>query len=507
MLYQVSFTFIHVSAHVLLYTLPCIVWTLTVRLPVWALSCLGVRLTRDEPRDEREVHILGPVGCVASSVAATMRERFGIAEAQLDNPALHRGVPVTTADSVTPACLRYHGPLYNGHLHTILGAYRPLPDLRAPQRELVPSYDGNPTCLDWWLPTPAETAAAAAACATAEGVRVRAMVVILPGLTSSSKEFYVRRIAQQLLSANMAVCVLNARGVADTPLEQPQIFNALFTKDVRYIMENYLTRSKVEERLLREMLSTEQPDTSKPLPILGLAFSLGGIILTNYVSEQGEANRESGFDAVYTVTAPHNPSDSAMALRTLVTGALYNPHLYSGLRDYYERHKAVVQRLPGINQKLLFTGLKPVIEKLRTVQDFDEYVTGPHMGFPGAEAFYSHANNFRRLHLSRTPQVCLVAANDPICGPPQPDALWMDVIEKHRAGLVYVELPVGGHLGFLGGPCREWMQAPNEMEKFVLYSMTHFIESANCDYESNAETTVHKAKLNGIGGANKKKAA
>ncbi|KPA77035.1 hypothetical protein ABB37_07379 [Leptomonas pyrrhocoris] len=496
MLSKAAFTLVHLAVHVLLYALPRTVWTLCVRWPLRALAgVLGVQLrTRRDPGSERRVRLLGPVGCVASSVAASTRERLGVAEGQLANAALHHGAPSAAdgdAAAVTPAWLRYAGPLYGGHVHTVLGAYRPSLELRAPRRDVVASYDGNPTCLDWWLPMPAETGAAAAACASAAGVRVRALVVVLPGLTGSSKEFYVRRMARQLLTANMAVCVLNARGVDDTPLEQPQMFSALFTKDLRYTMEKYFTQEKVMELLLREMPSTAQPDPSKPLPILGVGFSLGGLILTNYVSEQGEANRQSGFDAVYTVTTPHNVNECAAALRSPLTSAIYNPSLYGGLRSYYERHKQVIQQLPGIDNKLLFAGPNPLIDRLRTVQDYDEYITGPHFGFPGAEAYYAHASNFCRLHLSRTPQVCLVAANDPICGAPQPDPLWMGVIEKHRAGLVYVEMPVGGHLGFLGCPWREWVQAPNEMEQFVLYSMTHFIASADCDYESNAETVVH----------------
>lgn len=490
--YTVLYTLIHLSVHLFAYALPRAVWTVCVRWPLRALSyLLGIRLSTCDGRDERHVRVLGPVGSIGSSPTATARERFGISEKDLANPSLHHDEKARAAegDAVAPSWLQYAGPLYNGHVHTILGAFRPPLPLRSPERQIVPSYDGNPTCLDWWLPTPAEQAAAAAACATKEGIRVRALVVILPGLTGSSKEFYVRRMARQLLASNMAVCVLNARGVADTPLEKPQIFSALFTKDVRHVMANYLTRQQVEQRLLRDLPVTEQPDTSKPLPILGVAFSLGGLILSNYVSEQGAAGAESGFDAVYTVNSPHNVSDGAAAMRSPVTHAVYGASFYGGLRSYYEHHKDVIEKLPGLNTKALFTGAKPLIDQLRTVQDFDEYITGPHFGFPGAEAYYSHANNFRRLHLSRTPQVCVVAANDPICGSPQPDPLWVGVIDRHRGGLVCVEMPVGGHLGFLSCPWREWLQAPNELESFIVYSMTHFVDSAGC--ESASATTEH----------------
>ncbi|CAG9570229.1 conserved hypothetical protein [Leishmania major strain Friedlin] len=343
----------------------------------------------------------------------------------------------------------------------------------------LPPYDGNSTCLDWWLPTDAE-AADTAADGGAAAIRVRALAVILPGLTGSSKEFYVRRMARQLLRAHMATCVLTSRGVADTHLERPQIFSALFAKDLRHIMQACMTREKVQECLLRRISPLQSSDHHKgAVPIIGVAFSLGGRILTNYVSEQGEAEAPSGFDAVYTITSPHNVSDGAAALRMLLSKLLYGSTLYKRLRAYYERHKNVLQNLPDIDKKLLMDGDSPLVKRLRTVQDFGEFITGPHVGFPGAEAYYVAASSFRRLHHSRMPQVCVVVANDPIYGPPQPAPRWLHLIDMHCGGLVYVEMPVGGHLGFLGCPWSEWTQAPNEMEHLVLRSLIHFIKSAD----------------------------
>lgn len=502
MLYTIAFTCAHVAVHVLLYTLPRCAWLVCVRWPAQATTALftalgggggdSLRAVTAAASDERRIRILGPLG--SGSAAAQARDRFGIAESQLSNPVLHREVAAGACVSSSSKSRsggeeapRYTGPLYNGHLHTILGAFRPPLDLRAPEREVIASYDGNPTCLDWWLPTPAEMAAAAAT-GRAAAMCVRGFVVILPGLTGSSKEFYVRRMARQLLLANLAVCVINARGVADTPLEKPQTFSALFTNDVRHVMQTHLTREKVQERLLQCTTPLQTENALRgAVPIIGVAFSLGGLILSNYVSEQGEAGAPSGFDAVYTITSPHNVSDGAAALRVPLTKLIYDPVLHSGLMDYYHRHEAVLQRLPGIDRELLLSGPKPFVEQLRTVQDFDEFVTAPHFGFSGAEAYYAAANNFRRLHHSRTSQLCLVAANDPICGPPQPAPRWTHLIERHRAGLVYVEMPVGGHLGFLEDPCTELAQAANDMERFILKSITHLVDAAEAAAEEGGE--------------------
>ncbi|AIN96280.1 hypothetical protein LPMP_110850 [Leishmania panamensis] len=480
MLYTAAFACLHVSVHVLLYALPRWLWIVCVRWPLQVLSVLlGIRFFTHDPKHERRVHILGLTGSSSLSPRVCLRDRFGITEAQLSNLVLHHKTASSSSGDASPAWWRYNGPLYNGHVHTILGALRPLLDLRVPARETVPSYDGNPTCLDWWFPTDGDTAATAASGGAAI-MCVRALVVILPGLMGSSREFYVRRMARQLLRSNMVVCVLNARGVADTPLERPQIFSALFTKDLRHIMQTHLTREKVQERLLRRIPPLQTDDINKgAVPIIGVGFSLGGLILTNYVSEQGEAQVPSGFDAVYSITSPHNVSDSAAALRMPLARLLYNSALHKGPHAYYERHKHVLQHLPGVDKKIFMDDASLFVERLRTLQDFDELITGPHFGYPGAEAYYAAASSFLRLHHSRTPQVCIVAANDPICGPPQPTPRWLQLIDRHRGGLVYVEMPVGGHLGFLGCPWSEWTQAPNEMERFVLHSLIHFIESAD----------------------------
>jgi len=382
-------------------------------------------------------------------------------------------MPNSSSSTLTSDAM-YTAPLYNGHLSTILGAFRRFPFLEMHREVVSSSFDGNPICLDFmyppgYLPTAApangvlsDTAHDGNAAAHRSTQRSpRALVLILPGLTGTSTEVYIRRISASLLQNNLAVCVLNARGVRTTQLTVPQTFSALFTADLRHVLHS--------EAILQRF--------GAAIPVLAVAFSLGGLILTNYLGEEGRAGRHSGLAAAFTITSPHSLLDGDTAMRRPVARMLYGRVLSNDLRDYYKRNEAVMRRLPGVDHALLFEGEHPLIDTIRTVRGFDDLVTGPHFGFPNAVAYYAAADNFHQFKYVHTPQMCLVAANDPICGPPKAEDVWLAAAREHPGGLVYVQFPGGGHLGFLGSPLQELRGELNPMEQVLLRAVLSVVRA------------------------------
>lgn len=156
--------------------------------------------------------------------------------------------------------LHYRNPLYNAHIHTVFGAMRPS-GLVSMQRQTIASYDGGLMCLDWVINKPLRPSSK------------NALVFVIPGITGSSYENYVQRLAYYLIQGNrkkfndafrvhktessddndddinISVVMYNARGLGDTPLTTPQLFCANYTDDVRYIMHNVFTESFLRERL------------------------------------------------------------------------------------------------------------------------------------------------------------------------------------------------------------------------------------------------------------------
>lgn len=474
-LYSVAFTCIHVLAHFFLYVFPRYFNNIiTIVYPSRLLDFFfDPPQTLDLSLDERRIAIVGPIAGNTAAVAA--RERFGIPVAALTNLSL-RGARATRHP---PSFTTYMGPLYNGHVHTILGAYRPPNTLRRPQRFTIPASDGNTICLDFWIPQAEDDPSPATASPTSysEAPSVRAVAFLLPGLTGSSDTFYVRRMTRLLLREGVAVWVLNARGVGTTPLSRPQIFSALFTEDIRDALLYFFAPPSASPKTAPPLsLQHAMPSSAKPLIAIG--FSLGGLILSHYAAEQGKRGLPSYLDAAISITSPHSLTKGAMAMRRPLTHLIYGNALYGDLKSYYLRHKSVIHQLPGINSPLLFSGPEPLIERLRSIQDFDEYITGPHFGFTGAEAYYAAADTLNALQTSTTPQICIVAANDPICGSPLPLQRWQHLIDVHAGGLIYVVMPVGGHLGFLGSPMAELSHQANPMETFVMRCFTSFVQNS-----------------------------
>ncbi len=90
------------------------------------------------------------------------------------------------------------------------------------------------------------------------------MLIVLHGLSGGSHEIYLRHCIEPLVAdgSNWHVCVLNARGCAQTAITSGILYNARATWDVRQVVS--WAKATFPNR-----------------PLFGLGFSLGANILTN----------------------------------------------------------------------------------------------------------------------------------------------------------------------------------------------------------------------------------
>lgn len=87
-----------------------------------------------------------------------------------------------------------------------------------------------------------------------------------------------------------------------------------------------------------------------------------------------------------------------------------------------------------------------VVERARSVREFDAAFTTKHFGFDSVAAYYRAASLRDKLGRVRVPLLCLCAADDPF----QPlDAI--PVREAEAAGVALAVTARGGHIGFLEG--------------------------------------------------------
>lgn len=434
-LYRLWYFSLHTTVHIVGYLIPRVVTD-------WCRCIVSlVASSRRSVRHERGIRVV-------SAPHSTLAEKFGLEFLDSD-----RGNAVRTL------AMRYGAPLYNCHISTLLGSLQPVARIPEMRREVIKSYDGNRICLDWVYPTHCDCK------------KIRAVVLLLPGLTGNSDASYIQRTAALLMVRGFAIVVLNTRGVKGTPLDIPRLYCALFTEDIRFVLSNQLSQEQLGERF---------ECTGRRIPVVACGFSLGGMIVSHYVTEQGTRGEDSGLVAAITVTSPLNTFvGDAVINSNWLNHILYNYSMARLLRKTVLPHYSVLRDLPGVDTERVFHGSpteKPLLDQMKSVRDFDDVVTGPHFGFANADEYYRSANIIDRLQHSATPMLCFSAADDPVCGAPV-TAEYEAAAASHKAGLVMVEFPAGGHLGFLMSPLDALTRAPNPMEKVLVRAVDHFIES------------------------------
>ena len=90
-----------------------------------------------------------------------------------------------------------------------------------------------------------------------------------------------------------------------------------------------------------------------------------------------------------------------------------------------------------------------MVERAKTVHDFDEAVTRVTFGFPSVDAYSDASSSAAMIERVRVPLLVVQAEDDPIA---VRDATPREAIGAMREGnVILVETPSGGHLGWTAG--------------------------------------------------------
>lgn len=341
---------------------------------------------------------------------------------------------------------RYDSPLYTGHIGSIMGYKRPYRHNKY-TRTTVIAADGCTLCLDW------------AYCTSPFPLGV---LFIVPGLASYSGTDYVEHFVA-IAVQKFHVCVANTRGMGDTPLDSPKLMSAGFTDDIRDILRSDFSKSVLAERFRNN------------LPVFGLGFSIGGNILAKYLAEQSQRGEEIPLTAAIACCAPYDLVATLLHMMREPQHTLYQSHFLEGLREYTQRHKSTIMRMP-IDHDVLYNEVATK-KAIRTVQDFERHVVMSQHGYDDAEEYYKDSSSFLRLPHVQVPLLCISALDDPCIGSPPSVRRWQALVNKNP-NISFVGTPSGGHLGYLQNPWHELIDRPNVLEQaifgsFEYYALTH----------------------------------
>lgn len=241
------------------------------------------------------------------------------------------------------------------------------------------------------------------------------IVIVIPGLTSDSKDPYVKHIAYALAKQGWKTVVANHRGLGGTSITSDRFYNAGWTEDLRRVIA---------------YVHHEHPKA----PLLAVGTSIGANILVKYLGEEGEKTPLAGAAAI---CCPWDLVVCDRFINRSFVQRVYGKILTIGLRGYAQLHQTTV------------TGLADweCIKKSRSVRDFDNYFTCRIGKYETVDTYYRKCSSVHFLSNVSVPLLCVNALDDPVC---TKEAIPWDECRANK-NIVLATTLHGGHLAFFEG--------------------------------------------------------
>ncbi|KAH0617784.1 hypothetical protein JD844_016371 [Phrynosoma platyrhinos] len=295
---------------------------------------------------------------------------------------------------------------WEGRVQTLIRPFitaRPYVQYR---NELITAADGGQISLDWFdnhdsVPYPDSNS--------------RPTILLLPGLTGTSKESYILHMIQESKTLGYRCVVLNYRGVAGENLLTPRTYCAANTEDLETVVH-----------YIHNLYSSAA--------LMASGVSMGGMLLLNYL---GKTGRETPLKAAVIFSAGWNVFASADSLEKPVNWFLFNYYLTTCLQSSIIRHRRMFDKLFDMN----------LVMKAKTIREFDKQFTSVMFGYPTLEDYYADASPYRRLKRIGIPVLCLNSLDDVF----SPDHAIPVAIAKQNPNVALILTSYGGHIGFLEG--------------------------------------------------------
>lgn len=234
------------------------------------------------------------------------------------------------------------------------------------------------------------------------------LLVIMHGLTGSSRSVECRRLARRALQAGFSALRLNIRNCGRTEHLTPTLYHSGFTADLDAVVRGLA-----------------------PADVFLAGYSIGGNIVLKLAGEWGASPPAH----VRGLAAISPPVDLAVCARAL--GARRN-RIYE--RRFLRRLEQLLRRksraYPGLFSLDLLSGVRNII-------DFDNAYTAPAFSFRDADDYYAHASAAPLMDRLLVPSLILAAEDDPF--------IPFHIYEAARrsASIQFKGTRHGGHTAFL----------------------------------------------------------
>jgi len=195
-----------------------------------------------------------------------------------------------------------------------------------------------------------------------------------------------------------------------------------------------------------------------PASLLAVAgVSLGGNVLLKFLGERGEALPPQ-LKAAAAISVPFDLARSSKRINRGFS-KFYQRFFLNSLRKK-AREKA--QRFPDL-------AARDRIAALRTLEDFDNLITGPLHGFRDAQDYYARSSSLPYLTKIKLKTLLFSAVDDPMLPPEVLDEVRDAARDNPALEVDFVER--GGHAGFITGsvPWRPFYYAEHRVGEFFAH--------------------------------------
>jgi predicted alpha/beta-fold hydrolase len=241
----------------------------------------------------------------------------------------------------------------------------------------------------------------------------RPIIVMLHGLEGSKDSHYAKGMLTALKNRGWIAVLMHFRGCSGKPNRQASSYHSGDTRDISYL--------------------TEQLMASYPHCLLSvIGFSLGGNVVTQYLAQ-----------------VPKNPYRAAVVICAPLDLASCSARINQGFSRLYQKYLLQMLKnstLEKINSKVINHLDAKKVQTIKTLYDFDNYVTAPLNAFVNADHYYQEASGNNVMENITQPCLFIHAADDPFlnneCSLPQ---------QKLPKNLTFEVSNHGGHVGFIYG--------------------------------------------------------
>jgi uncharacterized protein len=260
-------------------------------------------------------------------------------------------------------------------------------------------------------------------------------VLLLHGLEGSVRSHYAQGLLNEAARRGWGADLLIFRSCGSELNRARRFYHSGETGDVAFVLE----------RISREF----------PFAPLGMAgVSLGGNVLLKFLGERGK-DLPKTLRGAATISVPFDLARSSKRINR-------------GFSRLYQRFFLGSLRRKAGEKAKRFPDLAPVdrIASLRTLEDFDNLVTGPLHGFADAQDYYARSSSLAYLEAIRLKTLLISAVDDPMLPAEVLDEV-REIARKNPA-LEIEFVQKGGHAGFITGsvPWRPFYYAEYRVGEF-----------------------------------------